>query len=100
MMSGVSVPYQEPDLADVSPADISGRRLLVVEEALRDHSGHWFEYVSAVVSMNRSAGVEVDVAAHGLIDPALASRINAQGVFSKTNWDGIYNSRYAARRYL
>src|SRR5262249_23934063 len=39
--------------------DLFGRRLLIVEEALRDYIGHWFEYVKSVAEINEAAGVEV-----------------------------------------
>jgi glycosyltransferase involved in cell wall biosynthesis len=80
--------------------DLSGRRLLIVEEALRDYVGHWFEYVKSVAEINEGAGVKVTVAAHRQIDKELASRIHAHGVFAQTNWDGIYNNPHAWRRYI
>jgi glycosyltransferase involved in cell wall biosynthesis len=80
--------------------DLAGRRLLIVEEALRDFRGHWFEYVKSVAEINEGAGVEVTVAAHRQIDEQLASRIHAHGVFAQTRWDGIYDSSQAWRRYL
>jgi len=80
--------------------DLSGRRLLIVEEALRDYVGHWFEYVKSVTEINEAAGVEVTVAAHQDIDNELAQRIHAHGVFAQTNWDGIYNKPQAWRRYV
>src|SRR5262245_22873946 len=81
-------------------AYLSGRRLLIVEEGLRDYVGHWFEYVKAVVEINQRAGVKVTVAAHRQIDKELASRVCAHGVFVHTNWDGIYNYPRAWRRYM
>jgi glycosyltransferase involved in cell wall biosynthesis len=80
--------------------DLSGRRLLIVEEALRDYVGHWFEYVKSVAEINETAGVKVTVAAHRQIEKELAARIHAQGVFAQTNWDGIYNNPQAWRRYI
>ena len=58
-------------LTRAAEIDLSGRRLLLVEEALRDYVGHWFEYVKSVVEINEGAGVEVTVAAHRQVDKEL-----------------------------
>jgi len=86
--------------AGTGATDLSGRRLLIVEEALRNYVGHWFEYVNSVAKINEGAGVQVTVAAHRQIDKQLASPICAHGVFAQTNWDGIYNYPQAWRRYI
>src|SRR5262245_12450901 len=88
------------DVSRVAEMDLSGRRLLIVEEGLRDYKGHWFEYVKSVAEVNKRAGVEVTVAAHRQIGRELASRICAHGVFAQTNWDGIYLKPQAWRRYI
>jgi glycosyltransferase involved in cell wall biosynthesis len=86
--------------AGTGATDLSGRRLLIVEEALRDHVGHWFEYVKSVTKINEGAGVQVTVAAHRQIDKQLATAICAHGVFAQSRWDGIYNHPQAWRRYI
>ena len=67
-----------------------GRRLLVVEEALKDFVGHWYEYVRSVADLNRAAGVEVTVVAHAATTPALRHELAAHPVFERTIWDGDY----------
>ncbi len=79
---------------------LSGKRLLVVEEALKDRIGHWYEYVKAVAEINAAEGAEVTVGAHCRIDPEIAAEINAQPLFARTNWDGVYAHPKAWRRYL
>lgn len=79
---------------------LAGKRLLVVEEALRDRIGHWYEYVKAVAEINAAEGAEVTVGAHCRIDPAIAAEINARPLFARTNWDGVYVHPRAWRRYL
>src|SRR5258708_4438705 len=88
------------DASRAAEFELSGRRLLIVEEGLRDYNGHWFEYVKAAAEVNRRAGVNVTIAAHRRIDRELASRICANGVFAQTNWDGIYDNPDSWRRYI
>lgn len=79
---------------------LTNRRLLIVEEALQNYTGHWYEYDRAVTEFNRAAGVEVTVAAHRTVDPEIAAELNANPLFRYTNWDGVYYSPSAWRRYL
>lgn len=79
---------------------LTNRRLLIVEEALKNHTGHWYEYDRAVTEFNRIAGVDVTVVAHWTLDPEIAQELNATPLFEYTNWDGIYHSPSAWRRYL
>ena len=72
------------------PDTLAGRRLLVVEEALKDFVGHWFEYVRSVADLNRAAGVEVTVVAHAAASAALRDELGAQPLFDRTVWDGDY----------
>ena len=78
-----------PDRED-GPEDLRGKRLLVVEEALKDFVGHWYEYVRSVADLNRAAGVEVTVVAHASATPALRDELAAQPLFARTVWDGDY----------
>ncbi|MCA1661996.1 MAG: hypothetical protein LC648_07485 [Novosphingobium sp.] len=66
------------------------RRLLIVEEALKDYVGHWYEYVRAVAELNRGAGVEVSVVAHAAVSEALRAELGAIPLFARTPWDGDY----------
>lgn len=79
---------------------LAGKRLLVVEEALQGPVGHWYEYVKAVVELNRAEGVEVTTAAHARIDPGMATELGALPAFRRSNWDGVYQYPQAWRRYL
>ena len=72
------------------PDSLQGRRLLVVEEALKDFVGHWYEYVRSVADLNRAAGVEVTVVAHVAATPALRDELDAQPLFPRSMWDGDY----------
>src|SRR5262245_66610809 len=88
------------DFICAAETDLSGRRLLIVEEALRNYVGHWFEYVNSVAKINEGAGVQVTVAAHRQIDKQLGSPICAHGAFAKTNCDRLCNSPAAFTLYI
>ncbi|MFT5470180.1 MAG: glycosyltransferase involved in cell wall biosynthesis [Verrucomicrobiales bacterium] len=76
------------------------RRMLICEEALKNHNGHWFEYNKAVVRMNRDEGVKVDLLAHCEVAPEIVDSLGAEPYFEWTNWDQIYYHPSAWRRYL
>ncbi|MBW4575264.1 MAG: glycosyltransferase [Aphanothece sp. CMT-3BRIN-NPC111] len=75
------------------------RRLLIVEEALKDYTGHWYEYDKAVTEINRLRGVDVAIAAHQTVSPEIVQELKALPLFQYTNWDGIYYSPSALKRY-
>ena len=72
------------------PEVLHGKRLLVVEEALKDFVGHWYEYVRSVADLNRSEGVAVTVVTHSAATLALRDELDAQPLFDRTIWDGDY----------
>lgn len=88
--------------ADHSEAvpQIAGRRLLVVEEALKTHTGHWYEYVKSVVELNKAADVDTSVVSHVDTDPAIQRELSAHPIFAWTNWDGIYKDPRPWKRYI
>jgi glycosyltransferase involved in cell wall biosynthesis len=79
---------------------LEGKRLLVVEEALKDHYGHWYEYVKAVVELNRREAAQVTVVSHAKTDRLIAAELGAAPLFERSNWDGVYAHPSAWRRYL
>jgi glycosyltransferase involved in cell wall biosynthesis len=79
---------------------LAGRRLVIVEEALKNHCGHWYEYDKAVYDIDTAAGVDVTIAAHRSAEPSICRELNAVPLFAYTNWDNIYNHPEAWRRYL
>lgn len=74
--------------------------MLVVEEALKSESGHWFEYVRSVKELNTAAGAETVVVVHRDAQPDVVQALGAHALFAWTNWDGIYAHPQAWRRYL
>jgi hypothetical protein len=79
--------------------NLKPQKLLIVEEALKDHRGHWYEYDKAVTDINRAIGVNVTLAAHQTVSQDIIQELNALPLFKYTNWDDIYNSPVALKRY-
>jgi glycosyltransferase involved in cell wall biosynthesis len=79
---------------------LAGKRMLVVEEALKTESGHWFEYVRSVRALNRAAGAETVVVTHREASPEVVAALDAHALFPWTSWDNIYFSPSPWRRYL
>jgi glycosyltransferase involved in cell wall biosynthesis len=75
------------------------QRLLVVEEALKDKRGHWYEYNRAIVAEARRRGISTTVLAHARIEPDLARELGATPFFPVTSWDGVYYHPSSWRRY-
>ncbi|MET0251966.1 MAG: glycosyltransferase [Novosphingobium sp.] len=71
---------------------LGGKRLLIVEEALRDFVGHWYEYVRSVSELSRADGAEVTVIAHARADDALRATLPLHPLFPKTLWHGDYRN--------
>ena len=80
------------------PAD--PQRLLIVEEALKNRRGHWYEYNRAIVEEARRRGVATTLLAHRDIEADLCRELDAEPFFPVTSWDGAYNHPAAWRRYL
>jgi glycosyltransferase involved in cell wall biosynthesis len=83
-----------------SGKSLAGKRMLIVEEALRTESGHWFEYVRSVRELNRAAGAETVVVTHRDASPEVVAALDAHPIFPWTSWDNIYFSPSPWRRYL
>jgi hypothetical protein len=47
------------------------KKLLIVEEALRDLKAHWFEYIKTIDSCAKNLGWDVDVASNRHADPQI-----------------------------
>ena len=61
-----------------------GARLLIVEESLKDHHGHWFSYARGVAEWNQAEGVQVEVAAHADVDRRLEWSVPVHALFTYT----------------
>lgn len=75
-----------------------GARLLIVEEALKSHHGHWYSYARGVAEWNRAEGVQVEIAVHADVDPALEWSAPVHRLFRASYWDGAYPARRRPKR--
>lgn len=75
-------------------------RLLIVEEALKDTRGHWYEYNRAIVAEARRRGVATTVLGHAELQADLRRELGAEPYFPVTSWDGVYYHPSEWRRYL
>lgn len=75
-------------------------RILIVEEALKNRSGHWYEYNRAIVTEARKRGHEVRLLAHKEIESDICEELRATPFFPVTSWDQGYNYPQAWKRYL
>jgi glycosyltransferase involved in cell wall biosynthesis len=82
-----------------SPRSRRAPRLLIVEEGLRSlGSGHWYEYIKAIVEGCRSEGVEVELLAHKDAEPKVLETLRARAVLNGSAWEGADNQS-AWKRY-
>ena len=84
---------------DVASHCLSGRRLLISEEALKDEVGHWFEYCRAVQDIHTSRDADVVTLAHVNVTGAVREALNAVPLFRETSWDGMHVEPNLIRRY-
>lgn len=75
-------------------------RVLIVEEALKNRSGHWYEYNRAIVEEARKRGHEVILLAHKDIESDICEELEATPYFPVTSWDQVYNYPQTWKRYL
>ena len=78
---------------------LRGRRLLISEEALKDQSGHWYEYCRSVARINSSRGVECIVAASADVAHDIVKELRFVRAYPVTSWDIHSKKRPAWRRY-
>jgi glycosyltransferase involved in cell wall biosynthesis len=76
------------------------KRLLIVEEALKNRRGHWYEYNLAIVVEARRQGIDVTVLTHRDLEEDLRREFNATPFFPVTSWDGGYYHTSILKRYL
>jgi glycosyltransferase involved in cell wall biosynthesis len=75
-------------------------RLLIVEEALKNRQGHWYEYNLAIVREARRRNIDTTILAHKTIEEDLRREMAAQPYFPVTSWDQVYYSPSEWLRYL
>jgi glycosyltransferase involved in cell wall biosynthesis len=75
-------------------------RWLIVEDALHDRKGHWFEYLNTFVQGLRALGDEVTVLAERAAEPFLVEQLKVQPVLPASIWHRMGDDAGTLRRYL
>ena len=75
-------------------------RWLIVEDALRDRKGHWFEYLGTFVRELRALGDDVTVLVDRAAEPFLVEQLQAQPVLPASIWHRMNDGSGPLRRYL
>lgn len=75
-------------------------RWLVVEDALRDRQGHWFEYVSTFKQGFNDLGDEVTLLADRQAQPFIIQALGAQPVLPQSIWHRMGDGAGVLTRYL
>ena len=75
-------------------------RWLIVEDALRDRKGHWFEYVGTFARELCTLGDDVTILADRNAEAFLLEQLSAQPVLPASIWHRMGDGAGALRRYL
>lgn len=75
-------------------------RWLIVEDALSNKKGHWFEYVGTFTRELRVLGDDVTVLADRSAEPFIIEQLGAQPVLPDSIWHRMGDSAGVLRRYL
>lgn len=78
---------------------LDGKRLLIIEEGLRNHDAHFFTWIKAIRQINQAAGAEVLVAGHQRVITEIREELDVKPIYSHNNWEGMYNYPNPLRRY-
>lgn len=73
---------------------------LIVEDALRDKKGHWFEYLSTFDRELRALGDEVTILADRSAQPFIIEQLRAEPVLPDSIWHRMGDGAGPVRRYL
>jgi hypothetical protein len=75
-------------------------RWLIVEDALRDRKGHWFEYVDTFDQGLRALGDQVTILTDRHAEPFILETLKARPVLPDSIWHRMGDGAGALRRYL
>lgn len=79
-------------------SSLTGRRLLIIEEALRTTAGHFFEYDRAVKESSQKRGAVAIVAGHANMDTAVKASLDGIPAFPRTCWEIGFDKMGTVRR--
>src|SRR5580698_364557 len=75
-------------------------RWLIVEDALRNRKGHWFEYIRTFERELRELGDDVTILADRTAEPFLVEQLQVQPVLPVSIWHRMSDNAGLIRRYL
>jgi glycosyltransferase involved in cell wall biosynthesis len=73
---------------------------LIVEDALRDRKGHWFEYIATFNQGLRALGDQVTLLADHHAEPFILETLQAKAVLPDSIWHRMGDGAGALKRYL
>jgi glycosyltransferase involved in cell wall biosynthesis len=56
-------------------------RILIIEDALKDMNGHWFNQISCIFKSAKKTGIDLDIACHVLVIPEIRDQIKCIPTF-------------------
>ena len=74
-------------------------RWLIIEDALRDRKGHWFEYLSTFYEGLRALGDSVEILADHRAEPHIIERLQARPVLPDSIWHRMGDDAGSFTRY-
>jgi glycosyltransferase involved in cell wall biosynthesis len=74
-------------------------RWLIVEDALRDRKGHWFEYLGTFARELRALGDDVTILADSSAEPFLVEQLQVQPILPASIWHCMSDGANVLRRY-
>jgi glycosyltransferase involved in cell wall biosynthesis len=81
--------------------DLTGKKLLICEEALINEKGHFQSWIKAIRQMHLDAGAEVYVAGNRNVVPDVKAILDVLPIYSTNSWDQSLSCRWPAwRRHL
>lgn len=66
--------------------DLTGKKILICEEALTDYKGHFYTWINAIRQMHLDAGAEVFVAGNREVVPEVKDTLQVRSVYSVNSW--------------
>jgi glycosyltransferase involved in cell wall biosynthesis len=75
-------------------------RWLIVEDALRDRKGHWFEYVRTFDQGLKEIGDQVVILADRQAEPFIQEALHAKPILPDSIWNRMGDGAGSIRRYL
>jgi glycosyltransferase involved in cell wall biosynthesis len=75
-------------------------RWLIVEDALRDRKGHWFEYLGTFARELRALGDDVTILADSSAEAFLVEQLQVNPILPASIWRRMGDGSGALRRYL